>query len=167
MPSLFDFVINHPPCVPFCMARARGPEVIATQPSQATDVDAPGSSCSYRLGPFYPHLASRCPIISVKDHRPSEARMMLRASSPSPLVNLTGATASGFWAFRNPTGVFVFELAMTPMNGGGFQGSGVPSNPSLWYVPESIDRVRTPRVSMHHVSSIPRGLDPRAITPLD
>ena len=43
---------------------------------------------------------------------------MLRVSSPSPLVNLTGAARSGFWAFRNPTGVFVFEWAITPMNGG-------------------------------------------------
>jgi hypothetical protein len=43
---------------------------------------------------------------------------LLRVSSPSPLVNLTGAARSGFWAFRNPTGVFVFEWAMIPMNGG-------------------------------------------------
>ena len=39
-------------------------------------------------------------------------------SSPSPLVNLTGAARSGFLAFRNPTGVFVFEWVMIPMNGG-------------------------------------------------
>jgi hypothetical protein len=41
---------------------------------------------------------------------------MFRVSSPSPFVNLTGAARSGFWAFRSPTGVFVFEWAMMPMN---------------------------------------------------
>lgn len=79
-----------------------------TQPPDDTDVG----------GPVQPHLASHCPIISVKDHRPSEARRMPRVSSPSPFVNLTGAARSGFWAFRSPTGVFVFEWAMMPMNGG-------------------------------------------------
>ena len=44
--------------------------------------------------------------------------MILRVSSPSPLVNLAGATRSGLWAFRNPTGVFVFEWAMIPISGG-------------------------------------------------
>jgi hypothetical protein len=81
------------------------------QPPDDIDVDLRG-----RLGPVQPHLASHCPIISVKDHRPSEARTMFRVSSPSPFVNLTGAARSGFWAFRSPTGVFVFEWAMMPMN---------------------------------------------------
>lgn len=44
--------------------------------------------------------------------------MTHRVSSPSPLVNLTGAARSGFWVSKNPTGVFVFEWAMMPMNGG-------------------------------------------------
>lgn len=56
-------------------------------------------------------------MISIKDQL-SEVRMMLRVSSPSPLVSLTGAASSGFSAFRNPTGTFVFEWAMIPMNGG-------------------------------------------------
>lgn len=69
-------------------------------------------------GSVQPYLASHCPIISVKDHRPSGVRIIHRVSSPLPLVNLTGAARSGFWPFRNPTGVFVFEWAMMPMNGG-------------------------------------------------
>jgi len=43
---------------------------------------------------------------------------MLRVSSPSLLVNLTGAARPGFCAFMNPTGVFVTEWTMIPMNGG-------------------------------------------------
>lgn len=55
-------------------------------------------------------------MISVKDHRPSEARTMHCVSSPSALGNLTGAARSGLCAFKNPTGVFVLEWAMIPMN---------------------------------------------------
>ena len=57
-------------------------------------------------------------MISVIAHRPSEERMTVRVSSPPTLVNLTGAARSGFWAFRNPIGVFVFEWLMNPMKGG-------------------------------------------------
>ena len=58
-------------------------------------------------------------MISVNDHRPSEVRTIHRVSSPSDLVSLTGAARSGFCAFRNPTGVLVFEWATTAMKGGG------------------------------------------------
>ena len=57
-------------------------------------------------------------MISVSDHRPSEVSTMHRVSSPSDLVNLTGAARSLFCALRNPTGVFVFEWAMMPMKRG-------------------------------------------------
>ena len=43
---------------------------------------------------------------------------MHRVSSASTLVNLTGAARSGFWAFRNPTGVFVFEWTIIQTKGG-------------------------------------------------
>jgi len=44
--------------------------------------------------------------------------MMLSVTSQSPLVDPTDAARSGFWAFGNPTGGFVFEWTMTQMNGG-------------------------------------------------
>ena len=100
------------------MARTGAPKIMALQSRHGVDLDVLGLICSSWKGLIQPHLPSHCPTISVKDHHPSEVRTTLRVSSPSPLVNLTGAARSGFWAFKYPTGVFVFEWTMIPMNGG-------------------------------------------------